>query len=191
MIMKSIKAYARFLELFCVVAVLPIAIITPFLKWFGRDIPAYKTISDYIQSINLNTGDVCHMQIVKISYLPIVTRILGLIVDGVSVGLFVYGCLYFIRVLRCYRRGEIFSDATLDSFKKLSRAAFAWTLYNPINYTLLTLITTIHNPVGKRILAFSIGSQDVMNIFILGVFYTLTSLMHEGYMLKKEQDLTI
>ncbi len=189
--MKSLKSYARFLELFCIVAVIPVMIISLFLKWFGRAIPLYNTVSNYVSSMKDGVRYIYQVQAAHVSILPMPSRILGFLADGVSVALFVYGCLYFIRVLRCYQRGEIFSDNTLYFFTRVSKAAFAWTLYNPINYMLLSVITTMYNPVGQREIAIAFGSHDIMNIFIVGCFWMITSLMHEGYSLKKDQDLTV
>ena len=49
----------------------------------------------------------------------------------------------------------------------------------------------MHNAPGERILAVRITSFDIKNIFVVACFFVITSLMYEGYKLKKEQDLTV
>jgi len=73
----------------------------------------------------------------------------------------------------------------------MSRIAFIWTLYNPLKFTLLSLVTTLNNPVGKRMLAVNFSSDDIFHIFVVGVFWVITSLMQAAYELKSEHDLTV
>ena len=123
--------------------------------------------------------------------MPILSRVIGAVVDLVSLGLFFWGLICFIQVLRLYKKGEIFSLQTFTLFRKISRIAFAWAIYTPINSMIMSLVATFHNPVGQRVLSVSINSGDIINIFIVGFILVVTSLMYEGYMLKQEQDLTV
>jgi hypothetical protein len=73
----------------------------------------------------------------------------------------------------------------------LSRISFAWALYNPFKLTLLSIVTTFFMPGGQRVIAFGVTSSDIINIFIVGFFLIISSLMQEAAKLQEEHDLTV
>lgn len=187
--MKTIKAYAKFLEVFCWVIIIPFVIGTSIYNWFFDQtywVKLYSTYNSYTRSFLLYQS-----LSFKNIMLPSFLKSLGIIVHLISLTLLLWGLLSLISVLRKYKQGDIFSLDVFRKFKSVSKIAFAWALYQPIKHTLLTLVATMHNPPGKRVLTLAINSNDVINIFLVGFFLVMTSLMYEGYKLKKEQDLTI
>jgi hypothetical protein len=120
-----------------------------------------------------------------------VSKILYLLIDGISGVLILFGCFYFIKILKLYQQGEIFSSCQLQLFHKISCIALIWTLYAPVKHTLLTLVSTFFNPVGQRVIEISITSHDIINIFVVGFLFVITSLIQEAYTLKNESDLTV
>lgn len=184
--MKSIKTYARFFEI-CITIIMPIAALSFVLRWL---LASSKLAYQFYQS---HTGLFCYLYLAPKSLrgVPPISIFFSAIVDSISYILLFWGGFLLIKLLRSYQRGELFSAYTLMLFKKISRIVFIWSLYAPIEQTLLTLITTLHNPVGQRELSFALSSNDVLHIFIAGFFLIMTSLMHEGYQLKHEHDLTV
>ena len=85
----------------------------------------------------------------------------------------------------------MFSRNVFSLFRKISRIALAWAIYGPVKSIIMSLVLTIHNPPGSRIVSLTVSSNDIINIFIVGFFFVITSLMYEGYKLKNEQDLTV
>ena len=73
----------------------------------------------------------------------------------------------------------------------MSVLLFIWTVYAPIKGICMSIISTLHYPPGKRLIAISLSSQDIFNIFMVGFFLVITSLMYEGFKLKCDQDLTV
>jgi len=73
----------------------------------------------------------------------------------------------------------------------MSKIIFAWAVYEPLKFTLLSIVTILSNQEGQRVIALGFTSNDVINIFVVGFFLIITSLMHEAYELKSENDLTI
>lgn len=188
--MNRIKSYARFLEVFLLGGIL--LIIGSFIfKWFSGDIPIYCDIADSTKHTRLYAGLGYFYTTSHAPAPSLLIRLLACLVDGISIALFVWGCLCFLKLLRYYRARELFSSNTLALYTKLSRIAFAWTLYNPLKFTLLSFITTINNPHGTRVIAFGFNSDDIFYIFIVGFFLVITSLMQVAYELKHEHDLTV
>ena len=182
--MKSVKSYARFLEIFCYIAVIPAMIFVAIYKWFFDCFPWFE------QS---------HTFWVRYTYAfdrafaakPMLSRFLGVLVECVSLGLFLWGVICFIQVLRLYQQGQFFTQKIFVLFRKTSRIAFAWAVYEPVKVTLGSLVSTFHNPPGQRIVMVSLELTDVINIFLVGFLMVVTSLIYEGFKLKQEQDLTV
>ena len=184
--MKSIKLYARLLEVFCWVVVIPSMVLFSILKWIGSfslfgasyyEFPFLAQISYSYEVMPKN--------------LPFLSKILAIFVDSISVGLFLFGLVSFILVLRCYQKGKMFTFKTFSLFRRLSRVAFVWVLYEPVRSVLMSLIVTFHKPAGQRAFLLTLSSNDVFNFFIVVFFLIITSLMYEGYKLQHEQDLTV
>jgi hypothetical protein len=184
--MKHIKMYARFLEILgFVLAAFPI--IGLLIKWFGPTFPYGRKAAFYATVTFAGPSSFLG----KIAQIPATHRLLGFLVDGISVALIFFGIITFVRIMRCLRQGDIFSRKTVFLFRRLSILALLWAVYTPVRNTLLTLVESLHNPAGQRIIAFTFGSDDVVNIFILGFFLVITSVMQEASALKEEQELTV
>ena len=180
--MNKIKFYARFLEFLCLFVCIPLIVGSFLFKWFCTVVP--------INILNSIKNFYCvSLQPPLPSSLLIV--FLAVLVDAFGVALLVWGCVCFIKLLGYYHKGELFSVNTLALYVKMSRIAFAWTLYNPLKFALLSILTTINNPVGQRVFAINFSSDDIFHIFIVGIFLVITSLMQEAYKLKSEHDLTV
>lgn len=191
--MKRLQSYARLFAYFCYIIVLPLILISFIYKWFLGSLPLYNDIATYTKKVSIYTGLGFFYQgaTQPNQVMLIMVRSIGALIDAVSIGLIVWGCFCFIKLLSYYQRNELFSANTLALFKKISRIAFAWVIYEPIKFTLLSFVTTMTNPVGQRIITIGITSNDVIHICIVGFFWIITSLMHEAYLMKSEQDLTI
>lgn len=174
-----LKTYARLLELVCLGIFGPFLIIQFFMRWFGHaSIPNYgftNCCSFHATHLHPTLG----------------VRLAAAAVDGLSLALLLWAGFCFVRILRNYRAGEIFSATTLSLYTKTTRLAFAWALYSPISYSLLSVVTSIHNPVGYRNLSFCLSSADVIHIFIVGFFWLITALMQEALKLQQDLDLTV
>lgn len=182
--MKSIKSYARFLDLFSKFFLIPGLIAIFLFKWIFDGVPGFEKTYNCFMGFSYSWES-------NISSMPILSRCLGMIVDGVSYGLIIWGFVVLLKLLGYYRRGNVFSLETFSLFRQLSRIALIYTIYDFLNNMLMSLISTMYNAPGERMLSASIGSGDIQNIFIVACFFVITSLMYEGYKLKKEQDLTV
>ncbi len=187
--MNTLKLFASFLRILCIIAI-PLLAALFIIKWFGGPIPIYSDVNDSIKQTRLYAG-VGYWYTGGITLPALIIRILAAIVDGVSLALFSWGVFCFIKLLRLYNQNEIFSETTMTLYAKISRILFAWTVYNPLKFTLLSIITTLAHPAGKRVIALALSSDDLYHIFITGFFVWITSIMHTAYTLKQEHDLTV
>ncbi|MFH1643640.1 MAG: DUF2975 domain-containing protein [bacterium] len=187
--MKKVKMITTFLQWLIFLLLIPGALISFGMKWFGKTIPIYDTAAKGF-STTFFSGLSYYFD--SSFHAPILARILGSFVDGISLVLFFIGIFFFVKLLRLYKNKEFFSLTVLNLYKKIMRIALIIVIYKPISRSLLSLITTFfHNPPGQRILTVSINSDDILNVFLFAFLYILFSIMCHGYELKKEQDLTV
>ena len=186
--MNKIQLYARFLEFLCFFICIPLVLIAFIYKWFFSATLSFNTVNAYISLVGI---DRVFPWLFSEGAPSMLMRISAAIIDGISVGLFIWGIFCFIQLLRRYSVGEFFSERTLALYVRLSRVAFAFALYNPFKEIILSVVRTLNNPVGHREVSIAIGSDDILHIFIVGFFLVMTLLMREAYELKREHDLTV
>jgi hypothetical protein len=184
--MNRVARYTYILEIACILASLFMAIFHIVL-WIG---------GTSIANLFLNFGYFEHtfesLSVVsQVAMMPLSHRLLGLLVDSIMLVIAISGVITFVNLLRQLRSGQFFTREIINALRRLSIIALIWAIYNPLRYVLLSVITTWHLGSGHRILALAIGSTDLMNIMIFACFVLITALMHEGYKLKQDRDLTI
>jgi hypothetical protein len=114
------------------------------------------------------------------------------VVDSISPLLLTVAIIQFIRLLHYYRTStSIFSIGVLNRYKKVCFYTLLWTIYNPINTMLTTLLVTLSNPPGHRLLEITLKSNDIVQTFIVGFFYFVARIMQEANSIKDEIDLTV
>jgi hypothetical protein len=172
---------AKILSLLVLIVGIPLQIFPFIYHWFWNGIETFNKIK--LGAMPSTTG--ANMT----PSLPLLAS--AIIVDSISMILFLFGCIYLIKLLNCYCRGELFSENIVRIYKYLLRIAFIWTCYVPFNRVLLGLITTLNNDPGYRMLHVSFTGNDIIHIFIVGSFLVMNTIMQEAYRLKQEQDLTV
>lgn len=127
----------------------------------------------------------------NIQFMSLWSRIAGMLVDGVSLCLLLMALYAVFKLMDRFSVNEFFSQKTVFMLSHISRIMLLWALYAPVNRTLISLVTTLHNKSGDRVITVSFGSSDLTNVLVMG-FLMLTSMMlSEGYRLKQDQDLTV
>jgi hypothetical protein len=182
--MKSIKSYARFLDLFCKVILIPGLVIVFAFKWIFNEVPGFEKAYSGWAGFGYSWES-------NIPSMPLLSRMLGMLVDGISYGLVVWAILCLLKLLKHYQKGELFSLETFSLFRKISKIALIYTVYDFLSSIVMSLISTMHNAPGERMLSVQFSSGDIKNIFVVACFFMITSLMYEGCKLKEEQNLTV
>lgn len=118
-------------------------------------------------------------------------RLLGFVADGISMAILITAIYYAIRLMRCFRHGEIFSLHTICLLKNISKLALLWALYGPINIFIMSNFVLTTSP-EQRALTMAFATDDViLKLIFFGFFFVIALMMQEGYRLKSEQDLTV
>lgn len=183
--MNRVAKYTYILEIACITAAAFMALFHTVLWIFGASVEKLYFIG-YFEHTFESLSVVNH-----VATMPLSHRLLGLLVDSIMLAIAITGIFTFVKLLRMLRSGQFFTLEIIGLLQRLSIIALMWAIYTPIRYALLSVITTWHLGSGHRILAMAVGSTDLINIMIFASFVIITALMHEGYKLKQDRDLTI
>lgn len=184
--MKNIKWYANFLIILSYILI-PLLIIAFFMKWWSTGkISYFPTESTAYAKFYGKDFDIFNLPKSEL-----LIRILGFIIDAPAFSILILGFTTLIKLMHCFKQGEVFSEQTINLFNKLSKLAFIFAIYSPIKDSIITTIVSLQNPPGQRIIQFAFTSSDIINIFIFGFFVIISKIMQEGYKIKSEQDLTV
>lgn len=166
------------------------SVLSPIGKWISGWLIQSLSLAQGFSLVSELTG-LTQQEAQIITQMPILHKLLGFVVDGVSVAIFLLGLHYFVLFTNSVKKGQLFSPEVMNYFNDASKCALWWCLYEPIKRALLSVVMSLHNPPGQRMLTVDFGSDDIVNIFVC-IFLLLIALMiKEAYYLKKEQDLMI
>lgn len=173
--MKNIKIYVRSV---CFLSMALIALMTGLFmqNWLSDILPGVGGIFSVSRALGL---------------MSFWQRLVGMLVDGLFVGLLVGALYYCIKLMRRFEIGDILSPVTIALLQRITGFLFWWAVYTPIRQTLQVLIKTLNNPVGQRVLSVSVSSNDIFVILICLLLHIITSIMQEACKIKAEQDLVI
>jgi hypothetical protein len=111
---------------------------------------------------------------------------LGIGVTMVPVGTLVFGLWHLRKLLVCFGAGQIF---TLENTRALK--IFAWSVLAVIVIQfftdgLLSVVLTLNNPPGQRVLALGLSSDQIVAFFFGAVFVLIAKVLDEGRKLADE-----
>jgi len=115
---------------------------------------------------------------------------------GLGVGLIPLGatmlCLWWlVRLFSLFSTGEIFTGNTVKYIRRTGWTMLAGVALMPIHEALLTLVLTMHNPPGERLITISLESGDARDLLIAGIIILVSWIMDEGRKLRETDELTV
>lgn len=184
----KIQKYARRCE-FVAYGALVLSIGNWLIKWL-LPVKQLRWFESLVRALDPNFCE-SWFDSVSTAHLPWFLRLAGFLVDGVAVGIAVCGFYFFIHLMRQFKLGSPFSTQMVILLNKIAKALFWFALYLPVSRTLVTLIVSLNNPPGQRLLNITLGSQDIYTLAVSWFFVLLTSLMRESQQLQVEHDATV
>lgn len=111
----------------------------------------------------------------------------GFLTTLIPIGMILLILIGVVKLLRSYEKLVLFSQECVRHFRKIGRLLLIGQIIYPLYSALISLILTISNPPGSRMIVVSFGLHQ-MALFIVALAILLISyIMEEGYLLKQEQ----
>ncbi len=187
--MKNILFYARLIKYISYV-LMAATLVSFFIKWFFPGVLLDNPYHIFNLSLAYTLDDYVGVAS-AMPTMPLIHRLLGMLIDSGVLFLWLMILWNVVAIMKKFERNELFSTSMVTLFAAMSKYSFYLALYVPINRMLLSVIITLHNAPGHRILTASFGTADLFNILMFGIFAVMTLLMQHATVLQNEQNLTV
>ncbi len=173
--MEKYQRYATVVQLFAII-LMGLRVALQVSQWFFPDVHQYISggISEY-----------------DVTLFSFGQKLTGFLVEAVQAGLFMYGLVLVIKLMSAFKARAYFAVPTVLLIKKITKTALCYLVYTFFSRIVLSLVTSWHNVSGKRCIAVSFSSDDMINIMVFCALFLILTIFQRGYELKHEQDLTI
>lgn len=121
---------------------------------------------------------------------------LGLQLAGFAVSLLplsalMYGLVNIRKLFSSYTRGLIFSLDHVKYFKSTAKALIAWVVFSIFYESAKSVLFSIGNPPGQRILQVGLSSAQITTLIVGAVVFVVAWVMDEARILSEENELTV
>jgi hypothetical protein len=119
------------------------------------------------------------------------TRFFAFLVDLLPLGVTLYGLTRLKNLFELYEKGSIFTEENVNCFRSLGRALIAWVACDVVSNTLLSIVLTMGNPPGRRMITVGLNSGECTGLFVGAVVLIISWVMDEARKMQEEQALII
>lgn len=123
--------------------------------------------------------------------LPVKLQLLGFAASLLPLSALLYGLTNLRRLFALYREGVFFSFEQVSIFKKISKALFAWVFFSILYESAKSILFSMGNPPGERVVSVGFSSSEITNLLVAGIIFVIAWIMDEGRILAEEQQLTV
>ncbi len=123
--------------------------------------------------------------------LPVELQLLGFAVSLLPLSALIYGLFNIRKLFSFYREGVIFTFAHVMIFRNTARALIGWTVLSILYESVKSVLFTMGNPPGQRVLSVTFGSPEMTTLVVAGIVFVIAWVMDEGRILSEEQKLTV
>ena len=119
------------------------------------------------------------------------SAMLALLASLLPLGVAIFALLTLSSLFLLYEKGVYFSMNNVALFKRLGVALLLWVPASFLYNSLLSIIVTIGNPPGERLLVAAFGYGEFAMLLMGGIVILISWIMNEGRKLEDEQAHTI
>lgn len=123
--------------------------------------------------------------------LPLQAKVLGFLASLLPMAIDMLGLWVLAKLFKLYAEGKIFTIENVYCYRKLGYLLLAAAITGPIHQSLLSIVLTLHNPPGQRMLSVSLSSSDFSRALMGGIVLLISWVMEEGRKLEDEQAFTV
>ena len=119
------------------------------------------------------------------------TRFLAFVIGLIPLGATLYGVQRLRELFSLYESGSIFKERNVGCIRRLGWTLIVWVVCEKARWSLLSIVLTLENPPGQRLLVVSFNGQDFTWVFVGIVVLTVSWVMDEARKLQEEQALIV
>jgi len=123
--------------------------------------------------------------------LTLSSRFGAILISFIPAGMWMMALYYLIKLFKLYERNQIFTANNVIFIKKIGCALFAEVMARFLLEPFLSLIVTMHNPPGHRMMVVSFGTPDFAGLMFSGIVILVAWIMQEGQKLKEESEFVV
>ncbi len=123
--------------------------------------------------------------------LPRLTRFLAFLVDMIPMVAIIYGLRKLEGLFLLYENSLIFTEQHVRCFRSLGRTLIVWVGCDVVRNSLLSIVLTLANPPGHRVVTVGLGSADFAAVFVGIVVLIISWVMDEGRKIQEDQALIV
>ncbi|MCW8932341.1 MAG: DUF2975 domain-containing protein [Gammaproteobacteria bacterium] len=123
--------------------------------------------------------------------LPIEILAIGFISSLLPLTVLIYVLINLRKIFLFYKEGVIFSFEHVALFKKVAKLLSIWVLLSIAYESVKSVLFSLNNPVGERVLSVGFGSEELTVIVVAAFVYVIAWVMDEGRVLAEENQMTI
>lgn len=118
-------------------------------------------------------------------------RVVGFLFSLLPLSALTWGLLNIRKLFSYYNRGVIFSFEHVTLFKNTAKALALWVVFSIIYESAKSVLFTLGNPPGSRVISVGFSSPELTTLVVAGVVFFIAWVMDEGRALHEESQLTI
>lgn len=123
--------------------------------------------------------------------LPVKLQLVGFIVSLLPLSALTYGLLNLRKLFSFYKDGVIFSFEHVTLFRNTAQALVLWVVSSIIYESAKSVLFSIGNPPGNRVLSVGFSSAEMATLVVGGIVFFIAWIMDEGRILTEEKELTV
>lgn len=113
-------------------------------------------------------------------------KLLGFAANLFPLTFTVFSLAYLSQIFRNFQHLEIFEEKNAVLLKKSAKALLFGQLVAPLHQGILSLALTFYNPVGKRMITLSFGTEQLKMIAVALAIFLISWVLREGCRLQEE-----
>jgi len=121
-------------------------------------------------------------------YIGLWNKLLGALITAIPIVLMMRGVLHLQKLFAQFRQGKLFSESGASHLHVFAWMLFITMLLTPFIGALLSVVLTMNNPEDQRAVVFTLGSNNLNQLFMAGTLFAITWTLREGYRLRQENE---
>lgn len=123
--------------------------------------------------------------------LAVKLQLIGFTVSLLPLSALTYGLVNIRKIFSFYQRGVIFTFNHVRLFRNTAKALLLWVVFSMIYESAKSVLFSIGNPPGNRIISVGFTSAEFTTLVVGGVVIIIAWVMDEGRILNEENELTV